>query len=66
MVSLLIGLHYASLQLPLDNRKNKNSRNVCLSQIRENIFPQKFLLIQYMALHSICLFSNVKAYWLSL
>ena len=33
--------------LPLDNRENKNSRNVCLSQIRENIFPRKFLLIQY-------------------
>ena len=47
MVSLLIGLLYASLQLPLDNRENKNSRNVCLSQIRENIFPRKFLLIQY-------------------
>ena len=48
MVSLLIGLLYASLQLRLDNRENKNSRNVCLSQIRENIFPRKFLLIQYM------------------
>ena len=47
MVSLLNGLLYASLQLPLDNRENKNSRNVCLSQIRENIFPRKFLLIQY-------------------
>ena len=47
MVSLLIGLLYASLQLPLDNRENNNSRNVCLSQIRENIFPRKFLLIQY-------------------
>ena len=47
MVSLLIGLLYASLQLPLDIRENKNSRNVCLSQIRENIFPRKFLLIQY-------------------
>ena len=47
MVSLLIGLLYASLQLPLDNRKTKNSQNVCLSQIRENIFPRKFLLIQY-------------------
>ena len=41
MVSLLIGLLYASLQLPLDNRENKNSRNVCLSQIRENIFLRK-------------------------
>ena len=50
MVSLLIGLLYASLQLPLDNRENKNSRNVCLSQIRENIFPRKFLLIQYMVI----------------
>ena len=48
MVSLLIGLLYATLQLPLDNRENKNSRNVCLSQIRENIFPWKFLLIQYL------------------
>ena len=47
MVSLLIGLLYTSLQLPLDNCENKNSRNVCLSQIRENIFPQKFLLTQY-------------------
>ena len=45
--ALLIGLLYASLQLPLDNRENKNSRNVCQSQIRENIFPLKFLLIQY-------------------
>ena len=26
MVSLLIGLLYASLKLPLDNRENKNSR----------------------------------------
>ena len=32
---------------PLDNRENKNSRNACLSQIRKNIFPRKFLLIQY-------------------
>ena len=46
MVSLLIGLLYASLQLPLDNRENKNSQNVSLSRIRENIFPRKFLLIQ--------------------
>ena len=51
MVSLLNGLLYASLQLPLDNRENKNSRNVCLSQIRENIFPLKFLLIQYPPLY---------------
>ena len=35
------------MQFPLDNRENKNSRNVCLSQIRENIFSRKFLLIQY-------------------
>ena len=41
MVSLPIGLLYASLQLSLDNRKNENSRNVCLSQIREKIFPLK-------------------------
>ena len=47
MVSLLIGLLYASLQLRLDNRENKNSQNVCLSQIHENIFLLKFLLIQY-------------------
>ena len=47
MVSLLIGLLYASLQLPLDNRENKNMPNVCLSQIRENILLRKFLLIQY-------------------
>ena len=47
MLSLLIGLLYASLQLPLDNRENENSQNVCLSQICENNFPQKFLLIQY-------------------
>ena len=46
MVSLLIGLLYASLQLPLDNRENKNSRNVCLSQIRGNIFPRKFLPVK--------------------
>ena len=53
-VSLLIDddLLYASLQLPLDNRENKNSRNVCLSQIRENIFPRKFLLIQYFSRYS--------------
>ena len=44
MVSLLIGLLYASLQLPLDNRENKNSGNVCLSQIRENISPQNLYL----------------------
>ena len=37
-------VHDASLQLPLDNRENKNLRHVCLSQIRENILPQKFLL----------------------
>ena len=37
--ALLVGLPYASLQLPLVNRENKNSRNVCLGQIRENIFP---------------------------
>ena len=47
MVSLLIGLLYASLQLTLNNCENKNSRNVCLSKIRENIFPRKFPLIQY-------------------
>ena len=35
------------MQFPLENRENKNSRNVCLSQIRENIFSRKFLLIQY-------------------
>ena len=44
MVSLLIGLLYAT---PLDIHKNKNLRNICLSQIHENIFLQKFLLIQY-------------------
>ena len=59
MVSLLIGLLYASLQLPLDNRENKNSRNVCLSQIRQNIFPRKFLLIQYI---SFFFFLNNKAH----
>ena len=48
MVSLLGLLYmYVSLQRPLDNRKNKNLRNVCLTQIRENIFLRKFLLIQY-------------------
>ena len=36
------------MQFPLENRENKNSRNVCLSQIRENIFSRKFLLIQYL------------------
>ena len=36
-----------SMQFPLKNRENKNSRNVCLSQIRENTFSRKFLLIQY-------------------
>ena len=46
VVSLLIGLLYASLQIPLDNRENKNSRNVCLSEICKNIFLRKFLLIQ--------------------
>ena len=46
MVRLLIGLLFASLQLPLDNRENKNSRKVCLSKIRKNIFPRIFLLIQ--------------------
>ena len=35
------------MKLLLDNHENKNSRNVCLSQIRENIFSRKFLLIQY-------------------
>ena len=34
---------YASLQLPLDNHKNRNLQNVYLSQIRENIFLRKFL-----------------------
>ena len=47
MVSLLSGLLYASLQLSLDNRENKNSRNVCVTQLRENIVSRKFLLIQY-------------------
>ena len=41
MVSLLFGLLYASLQLPLDNRKNRNSRNVCLSQISRKYLPAK-------------------------
>ena len=41
IVSLLIGPLCASLQLPLDNRKNKNSQNVCLSQIREKYLPAK-------------------------
>ena len=62
MVSLLIGLHYASLHLPLDNRENKNSRNVCLSQIRENIFPRKFLLIQYIASFAVYLVNVIKIY----
>ena len=35
------------MQFPLDNRENKNLQNVCLSQIQENIFWWKFLLIQY-------------------
>ena len=26
------------MQFPLENRENKNSRNVCLSQIRENFY----------------------------
>ena len=46
MVSLPVGLLYASLQIPLDNLENKNLQNVCLSQIHENIFLQTFLLIQ--------------------
>ena len=46
MVSLLIGLLYASLQLPLDNGENEHLRNVCVTQIRENVFPQRFLLVQ--------------------
>ena len=40
-------LHFTNLQLPLENLKNNNSQNVCLSQICENIFPQKCLLTQY-------------------
>ena len=59
MVSLLIGLLYASLQLPLDNSENKNSRNVCLSQIRENIFPWKFLLIQYV----LAIYLKICGFW---
>ena len=47
MVSLLIGpIGSTIMQFPLENRENKNSRNVYLSQIRENIFSRKFLLIQ--------------------
>ena len=68
MVSLLIGLLYASLQLPLDNRENKHSRNVCLSQICENIFPRKFLLIEYLLLKHLtgvdCILTQkIKEYW---
>ena len=32
------------MQFPLENRENKNSRNVCLSQIRE-----KYLLVKFSA-----------------
>ena len=44
MVKLLTGLLYASLQLPLDNRENKNLRNVCLSQIRKKSSCENFYL----------------------
>ena len=44
MVSLLVGLILCKFAIPLDNRENKNLRNVCLSQIHEKIFPRKFLL----------------------
>ena len=47
ILSLLIGPSDSIYATPLDNGENKNSRNVRLSQIRENIFSQKFLLIQY-------------------
>ena len=63
MVSLLIGLLYASLQLPLDNHENKNSPNVCLSQIRENIFPQKFLLIQYLMMLAVIILLFFLMWW---
>ena len=46
VANLLIGLLYASLQLPLDSRENKNSRNVCLSQIRENVYLYSMHLSQ--------------------
>ena len=54
MVSLLIGLLYASVQLLLDNRENKNPRNVCLSQIREISSREHFYL------YSICIIENRK------
>ena len=40
-----VGLLYANLQFTLDNGENENSRNICVTQIRENIFPRKFQLI---------------------
>ena len=41
LLIVLTGLLYASLQLPLDNRENKNLRNVCLSQICKKYLPAK-------------------------
>ena len=46
MVSLHVWPLY--MQLPLDNRENEKLWNVCLSQICENIFLQKFLLTQWL------------------
>ena len=46
------------MQFPLENRKNKNSQNVCLSQIRKNIFSQKFLLIQYLVASTLLVSSS--------
>ena len=36
-----------TLRLIVDNCENKNLQNVCQRQIRKNIFPQNFLLLQY-------------------
>ena len=47
MVSLLIGLRYAILQLPLDNRENENLQNVSSDQNSWKCFPAKISLIQY-------------------
>ena len=46
---------YANLQLPLDNRENKNSRNVCMSQIRENFYLYSISKISFWLAYNISL-----------
>ena len=58
MVSLLIGLLYASLQLPLDNRENKNSWNVW-AKFAKISSCENFYLYSIQEIFQISLFNKV-------